>query len=101
MREWIVESEDAGMRLRKWLGERTDARSRGRAAEWLTRGKVYVNGQPVETESGARPVSAGDRVGIWMDRPGSSKSADRAVREARHLLRVIHEDGSIVVVDKP
>jgi len=101
MREWIVESGDAGMRLDKWLARRTGAGSRGRAAGWLTRGKVYVNGQPAEAESGARPVVTGDRVGLWMDRPGSSKSADRSVRDARHLLRIIHEDAALVVVDKP
>jgi 23S rRNA-/tRNA-specific pseudouridylate synthase len=36
-----------------------------------------------------------------MDRPGSSKSADRSVRDGRHLLRIIHEDAALVVVDKP
>jgi 23S rRNA pseudouridine1911/1915/1917 synthase len=101
MREWIVESADAGMRLDRWLAVRTDAGSRRRAEEWIARGKVYVNGRAAEAAHGAHRVSAGQHVGVWMDRPGSSKSADRSLRDARHLLRVLHEDDAIVVVDKP
>jgi 23S rRNA pseudouridine1911/1915/1917 synthase len=101
MREWIVESADAGMRLDQWLAGRTDAGSRRRATEWLARGKVYLNGQPAEAAAGAHRVATGERVGVWMDRPGSSKPADRSVHDVRHLLSVLHEDESIVVVDKP
>jgi 23S rRNA pseudouridine1911/1915/1917 synthase len=101
MREWRVESTDAGTRLDKWLATRTDAGSRARAAAWISRGKIYVNGEPAGRAAAARPLSSGDRVAIWIDRPGSSKAADRAVVEARPLLRVVHEDASIVVVDKP
>jgi 23S rRNA pseudouridine1911/1915/1917 synthase len=101
MREWIVEKPDAGMRLDKWLASRTDAGSRNRAAEWLARGKVFLDGEPVDASAGATKMAAGQRVGVWMDRPGSSKSAERSVRELRHLLRVVHEDAAIVVVDKP
>ena len=101
MREWVVESADAGTRLDKWLADRTDARSRRQATEWLARGKVFVDGRPVDTAQGAERVETGQRVGVWIDRPGSSKPADRSVRDVRHLLHVIHEDAFIVVLDKP
>jgi 23S rRNA pseudouridine1911/1915/1917 synthase len=101
MREWIVESADAGMRLDQWLAARTDAASRRRAAEWLTRGKVFLGGEPVDAAAGAHKVAAGESVGVWVDRPGSSKPSDRSVRDVRHLLNVVHEDSSIVVLDKP
>jgi len=101
MREWIVQIADAGMRLDQWLAGRTDAGSRRRASEWLARGKVFLNGEPVEAAAGAHKVVTGERVGVWVDRPGSSKSADRSVHPVRHLLSVLHEDESIVVVDKP
>jgi 23S rRNA-/tRNA-specific pseudouridylate synthase len=100
MREWIVESADAGMRLDKWLAARTDARARGRATEWLTRGKVFLDGQPAEASAGAHRLLTGQRVGVWIDRPGSSKPSDRSVQAVRNLLRILHEDESIVV-DKP
>jgi 23S rRNA pseudouridine1911/1915/1917 synthase len=101
MREWIIESADAGMRLDRWLAVRTDAGSRHRATEWIARGKVYLNGQVAEAAQGAHRVSAGQHVGVWIDRPGSSKPVDRSVRDVRHLLSVLHEDEAIVVVDKP
>ena len=101
MREWIVEGADAGIRLDQWLATRTDAGSRRRASEWLERGKVYLAGDPVDATAGAHKVAAGERVGVWVDRPGSSKPADRSVHPVRHLLSVLHEDESIVVVDKP
>jgi len=101
MREWIVESADEGMRLDQWLAGRTEAGSRSRATQWLARGKVYVNGQPAEPAARADRVIAGQRVSVWMDRPGSSKPADRSVFDVRHLLNVVHQDDAIVVLDKP
>jgi 23S rRNA pseudouridine1911/1915/1917 synthase len=101
MREWTVENADAGTRLDKWLATRTDAGSRRRATEWLERGKVFLKGEPVDLTAGAHRLVAGERVGVWVDRPGSSKPVDRSVRKVRYLLNVLHEDESIVVVDKP
>jgi 23S rRNA pseudouridine1911/1915/1917 synthase len=101
MREWFVEKPDAGMRLDKWLASRADAGSRSRAAEWLARGKVFLDGEPVDASAGSTKMTAGQRVGVWMDRPGSSKPAARSVRELRHLLHVVYDDTAIVVVDKP
>lgn len=101
MREWVVDAADAGMRLDKWLATRTEARSRSRAAEWLTRGKVFVGGAAVDSRAASRTVTAGLKVGVWVDRPGSSKAADRAVAQVRHLLTIVHEDAGIIVVDKP
>jgi len=101
MREWTVESVDAGMRLDQWLAGRTDAGSRSRATEWLARGKVFVNGHPVDPAAGADRVMDGQRVSVWMDRPGSSKPADRSIADERHLLTVLYQDDAIVVIDKP
>lgn len=101
MQEWVVSEADAGMRLDLWLARRAEAGSRARGAEWLERGKVFLDGQPVDIEKTAHRLEAGQRVGVWMDRPGSSKSSDRSVQPVRHLLRVVHTDAAIVVVDKP
>jgi 23S rRNA pseudouridine1911/1915/1917 synthase len=101
MQEWVVADVDAGMRLDLWLARRTDAGSRGRAAEWLERGKVYLDGQPVDLSKAAHRIAEGERIGVWMARPGSSKPADRTVRTRRHLLSIVHADPAIVVVDKP
>jgi 23S rRNA pseudouridine1911/1915/1917 synthase len=100
-RDRAVTADEAGLRLDLWLVRHGGAGSRSRAAAWLERGKVFVNGVEAGVADASRRVSAGDRVAIWMDRPGSARVADRAVADARPLLSVLHEDEAIVVVDKP
>ena len=101
MQDWVVSEADAGMRLDVWLARRTEAGSRRRVAEWLGRGKVYLGGQAVDMAQAGYRVAAGDRVGLWLDRPGSATTADRSVVPMRHLLRVVHTDAAMMVVDKP
>jgi 23S rRNA pseudouridine1911/1915/1917 synthase len=101
MQEYVVDAGDAGLRLDQWLVRRGGAPSRAKASTWLERGKVFVNGEEAGLADGARRVAAGDRVGVWIDRPGSAKPADRAIAGARARLDILHEDSAIVVVDKP
>lgn len=92
---------DAGMRLDLWLARRAGAGSRSRASEWIARGKVFVGGEPAGSREASVRLAPGDRVGVWIDRPGSAKAADRAAHDRVRLLRLVHEDGTIVAVDKP
>ncbi len=101
MTEWTISEEVAGARLDLWLARRPDVRSRGRAAEWIARGKVFLNGEPIDASQAGRRLHSGDTVGLWIDRPGSSSPVDRAVHGARSQLRILHEDDAIVVLDKP
>jgi 23S rRNA pseudouridine1911/1915/1917 synthase len=101
MREHVVGAGEEGLRLDQWLVRHGGAPSRAKAAAWLERGKVFVNGHEVEVADAAGRVSIGDRIGIWVDRPGSAKATDRAVVEARAHLAIVHEDSAIVVLDKP
>jgi 23S rRNA pseudouridine1911/1915/1917 synthase len=101
MQEWIVAEADAGMRLDLWLARRAGAGSRSRASAWIERGKVYLGGSAAGAREASRRLAPGEAVGVWMDRPGSAKSADREARDRRHLLRVVHEDADVIAVDKP
>lgn len=101
MVDWIVAEADAGIRLDVWLVRHAEAGSRSRASGWIERGKVFVNDREVEPGAAARRVAAGDRIRVWVDRPGSAKPPDRAVAAARSHLHVLHEDAAIIVVDKP
>ncbi|HOX25505.1 MAG TPA: RluA family pseudouridine synthase [Candidatus Krumholzibacteria bacterium] len=101
MQVWTVAAEDAPLRLDAWLARRGGAGSRRRAATWLERGKISVNGAEVGLADAARRVAAGDRVGVWLDRPGSARPVDPALAGLRDALRIVHEDPAIVVVDKP
>ena len=96
---WTVDVADAGVRLDKFLAAGDRAGSRARALSALERGKVFVNGEETGPADGARRLAAGDAVRLWMDRPGSS----RAHRKPMDVgdLRIVYEDESLFVVDKP
>jgi 23S rRNA pseudouridine1911/1915/1917 synthase len=96
---WEVPAEDEGQRLDKFLAAAGRAGSRSRATDAIGRGRVFVDGEEVDAAGGARLVRAGQRVRLWMDRPGSASRAPRpAVRDG---LDIVLEDNDLVVVNKP
>jgi 23S rRNA pseudouridine1911/1915/1917 synthase len=81
-------------------GERLDAAlarmfglSRSRAAELVTEGRVLVAGRQAEK---ADRVTAGDTLDVTLP-PPPTPEPPRPVEG----LQIVHEDGDIVVVDKP
>jgi 23S rRNA pseudouridine1911/1915/1917 synthase len=97
---WIVAPEDGGLRLDKFLADRSRLRSRGRAGDALQHGKVFLNGAEVTPADAARRLAPGDAVRLWMDRPGSSrKLAQRPARAGE--LSIVYEDEALVLIDKP
>jgi 23S rRNA pseudouridine1911/1915/1917 synthase len=96
---WVVGVSDAGVRLDKFLAAADRLGSRGRATEAIARGKVFLNDGEAVAADGSRALVAGDRVHVWMDRPGSAKR--RPSPERLSGLRIIHEDDDLIVVDKP
>ena len=96
---WTVSDAEAGQRLDKYLAAAGRAGSRSRATDALSRGRVFVNGEEVAAPAGARLVSEGDVVRLWMDRPGSATKTPRP--PARHGLDIVHEDDDLAVVNKP
>lgn len=101
MPEWTIDQEGAGVRLDAWLACRPEVGSRGRARMWIARGKVFLNGEALLFSGAGRRLKAGDRVHLWIDRPGSARAGRRDVAAARNTLRVVYEDRDLVVVDKP
>ncbi len=97
---WIVKAEDVGHRLDKFLAAADRLSSRGRATAALDRGKVFVNDVEVEMADAGRRLVAGDRVRLWMDRPGSAHRRG-ARRTKPGELRIIYEDEVLIVVNKP
>ena len=100
MQEWVIAADAAGMRLDLWLARHAGAGSRSKAAAWLERGKVFVDGQAAGPGEAAQRLNPGSRVGVWMDRPGSARPADRDAHGQRHLLRIVAEDAAFIVADK-
>ncbi len=96
---WTVTSEEAGLRLDKYLAAPARLGSRGKAIAAIERGKVFLNeGEVAVTAAGTR-VKVGDVVRVWMDRPGSSRPRPRERRVGD--LHILYEDDAIIVVNKP
>ena len=98
---WIVAPDAAGKRLDAWLAARPEIGSRGRAQDALACGKVFLNDAEVTFADAGRRLAAGDRIGYWPDRPGSSKPRRREIVSARASLDVVHQDAEVLVVNKP
>ena len=97
---WEIGAADAGTRLDRFLASKSRLGSRGRAKWALERGKVLVNDREASPDDGARALATGDRVGLWMDRPGSARQRTRHVARGRDL-QVVYEDDALLVVNKP
>lgn len=97
--EWSVSSKEADTRLDKFLAAPERLGSRARATAALDRGKIFLNGRETGPDAAGVRLAHGDRVRIWMDRPGSARAVRRDVREGD--LRVLFEDQALLVVDKP
>jgi 23S rRNA pseudouridine1911/1915/1917 synthase len=101
LKEWTVGAAEAGVRLDLWLARQPEGGSRSKAKAWLERGKVFLNGAELSYSDAGRRVAAGDRIGLWIDRPGTATATSRGISRARSLLSVVLEDESLVVVNKP
>ncbi len=96
--DWTVSDGDAGVRLDKFLAGDGRLGSRRRASIALGRGKVFVNGVEAAPDAGATKLGKGDRVRVWMDRPGSAR---RRTPSRSGDLRILYEDEALFVIDKP
>ncbi len=101
----LIDASAAGERLDKWLAAHERLGSRKRAATALERGKIFVNDALQGVRDGGRILKEGERVRIWLDRPGSAKptglAAGGAARSVLGEMQIIHEDEDLIVVDKP
>ena len=97
--EWVVRTDEAGVRLDKYLAAPERLGSRARAFAGLERGKVFLNGGEAGVADAATRLVPGHTVRIWMDRPGSAR-ARRAVTQVGDL-QIIFEDEALLVVNKP
>jgi len=98
--KWVVEAEESGARLDKFLAGEGRLGSRGRATEALARGKIFLNDEEAGPADAARRLEPGDTVRVWMDRPGSSRRVtQRPPRPGE--LPIVYEDESLIVINKP
>jgi 23S rRNA pseudouridine1911/1915/1917 synthase len=98
--EWTVEPADAGLRLDKFLAAPARLGSRAKAFAALERGKIFLNGAEAGVADAPRRVDTGDRVRLWIDRPGSAKGRRPAAQPVGDL-EIVYEDAALLVVNKP
>lgn len=96
---WTIAADQAGVRLDKYLAGEGRAGSRAKAADALTRGKVFLNEREASLKDAARPLAAGDVVRLWIDRPGSARKRSTAAEDRD--LPILYEDDAVIVLNKP
>jgi 23S rRNA pseudouridine1911/1915/1917 synthase len=96
---WTVAAAEVGMRLDKYLADRSRLGSRSRVSDALAKGKIFVNGSEAKRGDAGSRLRAGDVVGVWIDRPGSAHRRRRMIADSQ--LEVVYEDDQVIVVNKP
>ena len=96
---WTVTTADAGLRLDRFLATTDRLGSRSRVTNAIERGKVFINDVEARIEQAAQQLAEGDRVSVWMDRPGSSTRRPGSYRSGD--LHILYEDDSLIVLNKP
>jgi 23S rRNA pseudouridine1911/1915/1917 synthase len=96
--QWIVTSEEQGLRLDRFLAVPGRLRSRGRVRTALERGQVFLNDVEASARDAGSRLTSGDIVRVWLDRPGSSRRKGGFEAKGLHIL---YEDETLLVVNKP
>lgn len=97
----MVTDREVGRRLDVFLASPARLGSRGRASRALERGQVFLNDQEMHPGSASYRLAPGDRVRLWVDRPGSARVRNRPVAGRDGQLQIVYEDAELVVVNKP
>ncbi len=90
---FVAQTEDAGKRMDVFLAERMPETSRSAIRNWILAGLAKLAG---EVQKPGRKMRAGDRVSVSPPPPEPGRLAPEDIP-----VRVVFEDESLVVVDKP
>jgi 23S rRNA pseudouridine1911/1915/1917 synthase len=98
----VIDASTAGARLDKVLAGLPSVGSREKARQVLKSGKVTLDGSAVGADDGGRALSAGNRIVVRWNQPGTGTrrvAAKEALDRAGVVVR--YEDAAILVADKP
>src|SRR5712691_4597164 len=96
---WTVAASEDGTTLDKFLAAPGRLGSRSRAADAREKGKVFLNDAEVAGNDVRLRLRQGDEIRVWQDRPGSARR--RAFPFKAGDLRILYEDQSLIVLNKP
>ena len=89
-----IPAECAGLRLDQALARLLPEHSRSRLAAWVKQGKVSVDNTAADAK---RKVWGGERITLEAEAP-----PEETAQQAEDIpLDILHEDASILVIDKP
>ena len=86
-------AENDGLRLDSWLSGKLSGVSRSYVQKLIEDGKVTVDGKNIKANY---RLKTGDRVSVYIPPP---EKLDVAAEEIK--LEILHEDGDIIVINKP
>jgi 23S rRNA pseudouridine1911/1915/1917 synthase len=89
----LIDPIVAGLRLDQALARLLPQYSRSRIQGWIERGTVWIDGRPARARD---RVIGGERVALEGEVPADTTVAPQAME-----LRIVHEDDSLFVIDKP
>ncbi|HZS44493.1 MAG TPA: RluA family pseudouridine synthase [Blastocatellia bacterium] len=96
--ELEVSADEAGERLDKLLAAKLGSRSKAKTA--LEKGRVFLNDKEASLTDAGYAIKKGDRIRLWLDRPGSAKMTTNRGPH-RSGLWIIYEDEDLLVINKP
>ncbi|MGI6567075.1 MAG: RluA family pseudouridine synthase [Firmicutes bacterium] len=89
----MVEEQEAGIRLDRYLTEKIEGRSRSFLRRLIDQGSVLVNGRQVKA---GYSITAGDAVLVQIPAPEPLEVAPEPIP-----LDILYEDRDIIVINKP
>ncbi|MFA7159043.1 MAG: RluA family pseudouridine synthase [Kiritimatiellia bacterium] len=92
-RAFTVEGEDAGTRLDIWLARRMEGLSRSRIQKLIREGLITLNRRPAKESRKIRP---GETAEVSLPPPRQVE-----LKAEEIPLDIIHEDDSVIIVNKP
>lgn len=90
---WIVDENDAGERLDKWLAAQTAALSRSRIQQLIEQGELACDGAPCT--SAKTKVKAGQEYTLTIPEPAPTHMVAQEIP-----LDIIYEDEDLLVINK-
>ena len=99
MREYIIEKQDEGKRLDRWLSSELPTVSMGMMQKFLRLKRIKVNGKAAQYNS---RLNEGDKVQMYLNDECFTKPkvVDPFLSKIRPKLDILYEDANILLVDK-
>ncbi len=99
MREVVIEKNDAGQRLDKFLSKLMPSIPEAMLYKGLRKECVRLNGRHIK--DGSKKLSEGDILKLFFKEEFYQRSADDSFKNLKPNLEIVFEDDNILLVDKP